>query len=35
MKSVQTLCYHTVLMLGSGDWIRTSDLTVNSRPLYR
>ena len=22
-------------MLGSGDWIRTSDLVVNSHPLYR
>ncbi len=22
-------------LLGSGDWIRTSDLVVNSHPLYR
>jgi hypothetical protein len=23
------------LKIGSGDWIRTSDLVVNSHPLYR
>lgn len=31
----KTLCLCKVFMLGSGDWIRTSDLGVNSAPLYR